>query len=277
MAEDWVGARLTSYVATPEELAKAVSALHLHDDEASTLLHRMQGNTSALMIYGSRARGDHLPVSDFDLLRLSPSPLHTFRVGRVSVSSYTVEQLRSATRTLFGTHLIRDGRIILDPTDTLHHIIDHLQPANPVDLLATVRRYSVILDLKPADRVAHRSGLVRLARYLLRTAIYAKAMEIGKPCFSVRELAERFHDSTLATLLASDPAVTGPPSEELLDLLIERLVTVVGPFPRNELGSISALVVDTWDTDRNLAALAVRALSEDGETLNYSDLPKVLL
>jgi len=116
-----------------------------------------------------------------------------------------------------------------------------------------------------------------LARYLLRTAIYAKAMMHGEPCFSVRELAERFHDSSLATLLASDQEITGPPSEELLDTLITRLVTVVGPLPENKFGSVSALAVGAWDADRNLAALAIRAASEDEETLDYSDLPKVLL
>jgi hypothetical protein len=99
----------------------------------------------------------------------------------------------------------------------------------------------------------------------------------GTPCFSVRELATRFSDPPLITLLASDPEVTGPPSPELLDELTARLVAILGPLPKNTYGSLATLAVATWDKDRNLAALAIRAASEDEDTLDYSDLPKVLL
>jgi hypothetical protein len=103
-------------------------------------------------------------------------------------------------------------------------------------------------------------------------------MAAGDTCFSVRELANRFNDSSLAILLASDPEITGPPSITLLEELIDRLAHIIGPLPLNDYGSLEALAVGTWDTDRNLAALAIRAGSEDGDdSINYSELPKVLL
>jgi hypothetical protein len=255
----------------------AIGELDLRADEKQRLLKRIPKGTEGLLIYGSRARGDHISTSDFDLLRFSRAPYLTFNVGRVSVSSYSEEQLLSASGTLFGTHILRDGKIIFDPKGELARILGVLKPANPDDLISTVRRYSTILDQPVREKIAHTAGLVRLARYLLRTAVYAKSMFSGPPCFSVRELAERFSDPALATLLASDPQLTGEPSLELLDDLTNRLVEITGPLPKSGYGSISAIAVGMWDTDRNLAALAIRAKSEDRIMLAYTELPKVLL
>ena len=259
------------------ELLAAVDSLGLDREERSSLISRWPEATRGLLIYGSRARGDYLATSDFDLLRLSQVPYPTFKVGRVSVSTYTPKQLRSASQTLFGTHLLRDARILFDPSDELAQIIATLQPAIPDTLLETVHHYSTVLDEPVDEQLKHCSGLVRLARYLLRTAIYAQSMREGPPCFSVRELAQRFSDPDLATLLASDPNVTGPPTMAKLQELTRRLRSIVGPPPHNSFGSLDALAVATWDSDRNLSALTIRAASEDDETLDYSDLPKVLL
>lgn len=258
-------------------LTSAIDSLNLEGDETPILLDRLAGRTQGLLLYGSRARGDHVASSDVDLLNLSPHPMSTFKAGRVSVSSYTDAQLHSATGTLFGTHLIRDGKLVYDPDNRLGDILASLKPADPAELIASVRRYSVVLNQAPVDKEQYFRGLVRLARYLLRTAIYAKAMLEGRPCFSVRELAQRFGDTELAVLLASDPAVTGPASIELLDDLTGRLEAVVGPLPPNTYGSLAALAVGAWEVDHNVAALAIRAGSEDVDTQDYSDLPKVLL
>jgi hypothetical protein len=194
------------------------------------------------------------------------------------VSSYTREQLKGASGTLFGTHLRRDGRVLVERGGDLTEVVGRLEPANPANLLARVSEYSTILVQPAHEKAEHFVGMVRLARYLLRTAIYATAMAAGETCFSVRELADRFNDPSLATLLASDPEITGPPSISILEHLIDRLVLVIGPLPLNDYGSLEALAIAMWDTDRNLAALAIRAgLEGDQESINYSELPKVLL
>jgi hypothetical protein len=261
------------------DLTVALETLGLTSHEVHGVLSRVASHTMGLLLYGSRARDDFLPSSDFDILRYTSSwNSPTFKSGRVSVSSYTSVQLESASGTLFGTHLRRDGRVLVEVGDDLTRMIDALQPADPSQLLARVTQYSTILAQPDSEKEAHFSGMVRLARYLLRTAVYALAMADGEPCFSVRQLAQRLGEPRLATLLASDPAITGPPSVELLDELESRLVKVIGPFPPHEYGSLAALAVACWDTDRNLAALAIRAGSDDEQdSINYSDLPKVLL
>lgn len=264
---------------TLSEISTALGMLGLSADEVTGVGARIGQGTLGLLIYGSRARGDYLDASDYDLLRLTTSLTSpTFKCGRASVSSYTREQLRSASGTLFGTHLNRDGRVLVQRGTELTTLIDGLTPANATDLIARVARYSTILVQADVVKSRHCSGLVRLARYLLRTAVYASVMTEGPPCFSVRELAVRFGEPRLATLLASDPDITGPPSLELLDELTTRLIKIIGPLSEHGYGSLEALAVAMWDVDRNLAALAIRAGSEDNEdSINYSDLPKVLL
>ena len=262
-----------------DRLTTVFHKLGLTSDEIDELTSRLGKNTKGLMIYGSRARGDYVAASDFDILRFaSVAGTPTFKVGRVSVSSYTERQLESASGTLFGTHLRRDGRILWDPTRELTRLVTGLAPADPDRLLSRVRHYSRILNQSDEEKRENFSGMVRLARYLLRTAVYAESMKSGPPCFSVRELASRYNEPALATLLASDPDVTGPPSVALLSQLTDRLTQEIGSLPGQPYISLQALAVAYWDTDRNLAALALRAADEDdADSLDYSDLPKVLL
>jgi hypothetical protein len=263
-----------------EHARAALRSVGVTEPEIADFEKRVDTPTRGLLLYGSRARGDYLDHSDFDVLRLARGDFHTYKVRRLSVSAYTAEQLAGASGTLFGTHLLRDGRVLFDPAGELAEALSRIAPATPDALLATVRRYSMILDLPASERSGHLPGLVRLTRYLLRTAVYARAMLQGKPCFSVRELAIRFDDPALTTLLASDPDLLAPASLALLDELTSRLVAIVGPLPHNRFGSLAAIATGMWDEDRNLAALAVRAGSEDeddGDNLDYSDLPKVLL
>lgn len=264
---------------TADQIIGAFRTIGLTDDEVACAVPRIATKTIGLLLYGSRARKDYLETSDFDILRYTSSwDSPTFKSGRVSVSSYTREQLQGASGTLFGTHLRRDGRVLVERRGALTDVINRLEPANPASLLDRVTEYSTILVQPAYEKAEHFAGMVRLARYLLRTAIYATAMAAGEICFSVRELADRLNDPSLATLLASDPEITGPPSIALLEHLIGRLVDVIGPLPLNDYGSLEALAVAMWDTDRNLAALAIRAGSEeDQDSIDYSELPKVLL
>ncbi|WP_155981833.1 hypothetical protein [Nocardia sp. BMG111209] len=170
--------------------------------------------------------------------------------------------------------------MLAERDNNLTRILEALEPADPDQLLDRVKGYSTILSQSTAEKELHCSGMVRLARYLLRTAIYALSMKSGDSCFSVRQLADRFNDPRLATLLASDPVVTGNPTMDLLAELIGRIEAIFGPLSVPEYPSLEALSIARWEDDRNLAALAIRASQDEDsedENIAYSELPKVLL
>lgn len=263
--------------ASTPAIRDALDSLGLVTAVVEALTSRIMVGTVGLMLYGSRARGDFTALSDYDVLRLSRSHHPTFTAGAVSVSSYTVAQLCSASATLFGTHIARDGRILLDTDGELASIVRGLEPAEPLALLEQVRRFSTVIDLPDDEVTEHVAGVTRLARYLLRTAIYAKAMKEGRPCFSVRELSRRFNDPSLAILLASNTGLTGTPSLSTFKELQGRLLAEIGSFPAAAWVSLEQIGVEMWYLDRSVSALAIRAGSENDVDLDYTDLPKVLL
>lgn len=263
--------------ASAPDIHDTLRSLGIATGIVEALTSRIMNGTVGIMLYGSRARGDFTASSDYDILRLCRSQQPTFTVETVSVSSYTAAQLCSASATLFGTHIARDGRILLDTDGELAGIVQGLEPAEPIALLEQVRRFSTVIDLPDDEASEHIAGVTRLARYLLRTAIYAKAMKQGRPCFSVRELSQRFDDPGLANLLASNTEQTGPPSLSKFKDLHGRLLAEIGSFPAAGWESLEQIGVEMWDVDRNVSALAIRAGSEDEVDLNYTDLPKVLL
>ena len=109
----------------PEEILRDVPDLPV----------RVQG----LLVYGSRARGDSVLGSDLDLLALSERMSPSAYSGLVNVSFYTADQLKSGVGTLFGAHLRRDARVVLDPTGRLQAILEWLGEVDTDRLLTRVR------------------------------------------------------------------------------------------------------------------------------------------
>ena len=78
---------------TEAELTAALETLGLTIDEVQDVISRAATETMGLLLYGSRARDDYLPSSDFDILRYTTSwTSPTFKSGRVAVSSYTAKR-----------------------------------------------------------------------------------------------------------------------------------------------------------------------------------------
>lgn len=231
--------------------------------------------TEGLLIYGSRARGDHLESSDLDLLAVVPEMRRGVTAGLVSVSCYTRAQLETATGTLFGAHLSRDSRVIFDCGGDLVALLETFGEVDTERLLWRIRRFASVLDASPRDRVRSMKGLVRQAKYLLRSALYGAAIRDGDPCFSLRELARRHNDPQLAHVLASRPPSEA--NENELDDLRIRLANVLGELPRNPHGSLDALIVNEWDRDPELVSIAVMARGHKSRSDPYEEITKVLL
>ncbi len=260
-----------------DKIASLLSGLSLPKGYLDSALRLIPHKANGILVYGSRARGDSIQTSDLDLLALLANPRGSRIDGHVTLSVYTPAQLVSASGTLFGMHLSRDSKIIHDTHHILASILQSFRNPDPEILLSRVRHYSALLDVSETDRTVYLTGIVRLARYLLRTAIYALALKGKSPCFSVRELADRFSEPELVYLLSSDPAIHGPSSEEQLAAIISRLVRVIGGIEPNPHGSLHALIVNEWDSDRKRATLATLAMASPDAQFDYAVLPKVLL
>lgn len=227
-----------------------------------------------LLLYGSYARGDQELASDVDLLVLAAGPAGTRRTKAVSASTYTRAQLASAAGTLFGMHLARDGVVIFDTDAQLQALLDDMGQPDPEVLCQRIRHLAAVLEDRSDE---HLLGRVRVARYLLRTAVYVAALADGEPCFSVRELAERARDPALVTILSSNPGVAPAPSPTILSELTGRLRAVVGPLAGNDYGSLPNLVVSEWFEDHTRATLGALSLADEHPEFDYAALAKVLL
>ena len=241
------------------------------------LREKLAGKFDGLLLYGSWARGDADNQSDLDTLVLNFRGVRPARDGRVSVADYDETELGAVTGTLFGFHLVRDGLILIDRAGDLSTILATIQQPAPKAVIERVRSLTPVLDVSKEDRLEYIEGLTQVARYLLRSALYAEALDHGEPCFSVREIAQRKQDAQLATILSSHEAVRPVANLVVFDDLRARLSTAVGPLLPNTYGDLHGLIEGAWESNRELSNFATLALSDGKDELPYDELPRVTL
>ena len=235
----------------------------------------LPGDARALLAYGSRARGDAVTGSDLDLLALVNTPRSSTYAGDVSVSYYTGEQLATGIGTLFGAHLKRDSMVLWDPDGLLATAVKAMGSVDTARLFRRVRTMSGLFATPEQDLPKYLPGLLREARYLLRSCLYAQAIAAGQPCFSVREIAAKHNDPHLALLLASRHSKEA--SDEDLDECLSRLRQIIGEFPPSEHGSLEATIVNEWERPGDLLSVAFLALGITGQGVDYAEVEKILL
>jgi hypothetical protein len=264
-------------VIDPRAVATRLRERGLHDSLVSQSLAVLPRKAIGILLYGSQARGDASPESDVDILVLANGPAASRTGGWTNVTTYGEPQLAGSNGTLFGMHLARDGVILHDTEDSLLNLLRSFGPADQERIFERVKRLAVALKSTSADRVKYLDGLVRLARYLLRTATYAAALNPGPPCFSLSELAERFGIPELPVILSSHLVVHGESTLSVLEDLEYRIAQIVGPIAVNPYGSIQALIVAEWEGDRDLANSTLLVLGSPDDALPYAEIPRVIL
>jgi predicted nucleotidyltransferase len=261
-------------VVNRHEIVRALLGLGVESGVAADLPDLPSG-VIGLMVYGSQARGDAVDDSDLDLLALSVVPRPSIQVALVSISFYTSQMLETGIGTLFGAHLNRDGKILIDKDNQLRTAIDSMGEVDTDRLFERARRMSQLFTSLDRDLPKYLPGLVREARYLLRSCYYARAISDGEPCFSIRELAKRHKDPVLVRLLASRHQQE--PSVRELTECLARLRGVLGDFPRSEHGSLEATIVNEWESPGDLLSMAFLALGVTGQGSDYAEVGKILL
>jgi predicted nucleotidyltransferase len=235
----------------------------------------LPSDVEALLIYGSQARGDAVPGSDLDLLALVTAPRPSTYAGDVNVSYYTREQLSTGIGTLFGAHLKRDAKIVWDKHGHLTRAVADMGEVDTDRLFSRARNMSTLFTSPDHDLPKYLPGLLRQARYLLRSCLYAQAISAGHPCFSVRELATRHDDANLARLLASRQQ--GEATVADLKDCLSWLRRLIGEFPLSENGSLEATVVNEWGQPSDILSMAFMALGPTGNGSEYAEVEKILL
>ncbi|NJP30206.1 nucleotidyltransferase domain-containing protein [Microbispora sp. SCL1-1] len=165
----------------------------------------LRGESIAMMIYGSRARGSARTDSDIDVLQIVKDRPRSYSHGSINIASYTADHLTLlATRgSLFVRHLKDEGKIISDPNDVLSGILASYQPPKNYNRLK--RNLCLALagtEALDADQYAR--GLLRMTIYVVRSAVYIKCAELGNLTFDRDQSAEIAGYPKLATLLRTD-------------------------------------------------------------------------
>lgn len=166
----------------------------------------IQGNSLAVMLYGSRARGDARLDSDVDVLQLVPDRPRLYSMGRVNVAAYTTDHLLLLAQrgSLFVRHLQDEGIVLDDPQGALARVFAEYQP--PASYEALKRELVLTLTAVSAvDAGDFSAGVLRLARYAVRTALYVRAAESGELTFDVTQASLNAGIPELPRLLRSSP------------------------------------------------------------------------
>lgn len=252
-------------------------SLRAHDIPRPIARHfpRLPSDVQAVLIYGSRARGDAVEGSDLDVLALVPRPRPSISAYEVSVSFYTAAQLKSGVGTLFGAHLRRDAKIVWDPSSRLTKSVEAMGDVDPARLLARAKAMSSLFTTPGVDLPKYLEGTLRQARYLLRSCLYAQAIAQGDPCFSVREIARRVGDPELVELLASHRRESASLVE--LESCLARLRSLLGDFPDSIHGSLEATVVNEWEKAGDILSASFLILGSSGAGSVYAEVEKILL
>jgi hypothetical protein len=160
----------------------------------------LRGESLALMLFGSQARGDDGDLSDTDILQLAPSLGKSYRAGRFTVSVYTPASLEvaAAAGSLFVLHLLTDGIVLDDRLRILSRCLGrYVRPPSYEPFFEELRGAANLLNVSNGFYREHWERCNSLALFLLRSALYGRTAACDRPLFSVPAIAEEERDNRI--------------------------------------------------------------------------------
>lgn len=261
---------MKSRLSIPETTWESESSL-VARDEVGAVIAQASPDRIALMLYGSYARGTADGDSDIDVLELVTKSPRSYKLGKANVTQYVPAHLHALGQqgSLFVLHLRMDGKVVLDTQFVLRNALNsYTPPVSYEHLWNQLSTAAGILDPSAQNFEDYVHGLARLGIYILRTAVYLRSIELGRPNFDVESLSAADADRGLRCALA----LRRRDKFTLNDVVTLRhqIELVVPNVKSNELSTVEAYAVANSDRP-DLSSLFSAVLSTSGQ-IEYSAL-----
>jgi hypothetical protein len=193
----------------------------------------------SLVLFGSRARGDHRQSSDVDVLGIVETGTIRDAVAARGTAFYhyplSYLSAKAISGDLFLLHLVTEGKILHDTAGLTANLFNSFQYKNNYD--QEIREASaVVWFLVRRPEMLQRKALRRRLVWGLRTILIARAAQERRPAFSSAALSEYAQTPSLKSLI--DKRSTVP-----IELLCSEATIVA-----NKFGLTKADL--TWPSDR---------------------------
>jgi Polymerase beta, Nucleotidyltransferase len=148
---------------------------------------------TALVLYGSIARGDNEKDSDIDMFAISTEQSYRMIVkNKINIAKYPygLAQERAMRGDLFILHIITEGKIIYDSEGNFSTITSHFQYKDSYknEIISATEIGLALFSL--SSTIDNYYFLNKTMAWCVRTILIAKSADNRNPLFSARDLAE---------------------------------------------------------------------------------------
>lgn len=195
----------------------------------------------SLILYGSRARGDHRLSSDVDLLGIVETGKIESEVAIRGASFYAYPSHKilsnSINGDLFVLHLISEGKVLHDTVDFFGKVKDSFKYKITYETDVVIA-HSVLSYLMSRKNLSSRKAFRKRLIWAIRTILIARSAEAQKPVFSSRDLADFSGFSRLKDVI------------DKRNVIDAKLLFSAAEFVADEFGSDDVNI--NWPADREL-------------------------
>lgn len=240
---------------------------------AAEQLARVVDSSSAVALYGSVARGDAGPGSDVDVVVIAERSVEQRDDGELAVTSYEEGHLSSLADagSLFVLHLKTEARILKDDTHAFERVFGAWRAPSFERTREGMRAAASILDVTDEVRRMRSRQLAATALFVLRSVLYLRCLELGRPTFAMHTVARVLDDEAVVGFL--DRARAGSVTQgDLIEQSRAFLGQYLGEPICNPCGTLEALAVSCHRSYPLAADLAVR-VANGAPPLHYASAP----